>query len=132
MAGKLQPAMFGLFMQQMRLRPLRGLPIAFGWLTKRVAELTDDPQRAFGTLAGDPVKSPDNQNGELACMRVFQGALQRLLLLVAVFAAEPRALAHGRRVSSPYWTNTQPALPAGDPSRKAAEWAWWSAPWPSS
>jgi hypothetical protein len=27
--------MFGLFMQQMRLRPLRRLSIAFGWLTKR-------------------------------------------------------------------------------------------------
>jgi hypothetical protein len=27
--------MFGLFMQQMRLRPVRRLPIAFGWLTKR-------------------------------------------------------------------------------------------------
>ncbi len=35
LAGKLPPAMFGLFMQQMRLRPLRRLPIAFGWLTKR-------------------------------------------------------------------------------------------------
>jgi pimeloyl-ACP methyl ester carboxylesterase len=35
LAGKLSPAMFGLFMQQMRLRPLRRLPIAFGWLTKR-------------------------------------------------------------------------------------------------
>jgi pimeloyl-ACP methyl ester carboxylesterase len=34
-AGKLPPPMFGLFMQQMRLRPLRRLPIAFGWLTKR-------------------------------------------------------------------------------------------------
>ena len=33
--GKLPPALFGLFMQQMRLRPLRRLPIAFGWLTKR-------------------------------------------------------------------------------------------------
>ena len=33
--GKLPPAMFGLFMQQMRLRPLRRLPISFGWLTKR-------------------------------------------------------------------------------------------------
>jgi GNAT superfamily N-acetyltransferase len=29
------PALFGLFMQQMRLRPVRRLPIAFGWLTKR-------------------------------------------------------------------------------------------------
>jgi pimeloyl-ACP methyl ester carboxylesterase len=33
-AGRLPPTLFGLFMQQMRLRPLRRLPIAFGWLTK--------------------------------------------------------------------------------------------------
>ena len=35
LTGKLPPRMFGLFMQQMRLRTLRRLPIAFGWLTKR-------------------------------------------------------------------------------------------------
>jgi pimeloyl-ACP methyl ester carboxylesterase len=35
LTGKLPPGMFGLFMQQMRLRPVRRLPIAFGWLTKR-------------------------------------------------------------------------------------------------
>jgi pimeloyl-ACP methyl ester carboxylesterase len=35
LAGKLPPAMFGLFMQQMRLRAVRRLPIAFGWLTIR-------------------------------------------------------------------------------------------------
>jgi len=34
-SGRLPPGMFGLFMQQMRLRPVRRLPIAFGWLTKR-------------------------------------------------------------------------------------------------
>jgi pimeloyl-ACP methyl ester carboxylesterase len=34
-SGRLSPRMFGLFMQQMRLRPVRRLPIAFGWLTKR-------------------------------------------------------------------------------------------------
>jgi pimeloyl-ACP methyl ester carboxylesterase len=33
--GKLPPRLFGLFMQQMRLRPLRRLPLAFGWLTRR-------------------------------------------------------------------------------------------------
>ncbi|MEV7038188.1 alpha/beta hydrolase [Amycolatopsis sp. NPDC051061] len=33
--GKLSPGLFGAFMQQMRLRPVRRLPIAFGWLTKR-------------------------------------------------------------------------------------------------
>jgi pimeloyl-ACP methyl ester carboxylesterase len=35
LTGKLPPTMFGLFMAQMRLRPLRRLPLAFGWLTKR-------------------------------------------------------------------------------------------------
>jgi pimeloyl-ACP methyl ester carboxylesterase len=35
LAGKLAPGLFGVFMQQLRLRPVRRLPIAFGWLTKR-------------------------------------------------------------------------------------------------
>jgi pimeloyl-ACP methyl ester carboxylesterase len=35
LTGKLSPRFFGLFMQQMRLRLVRRLPIAFGWLTKR-------------------------------------------------------------------------------------------------
>jgi pimeloyl-ACP methyl ester carboxylesterase len=35
LSGKLPPALFGLFMRQMRVRMLRRLPIAFGWLTKR-------------------------------------------------------------------------------------------------
>jgi pimeloyl-ACP methyl ester carboxylesterase len=35
LTGKLSPGAFGLFMQQMRLKIVRRLPIAFGWLTKR-------------------------------------------------------------------------------------------------
>ncbi len=35
LAGKLPPTLFGLFMQQLRLRLVRRLPIAFGWLTRR-------------------------------------------------------------------------------------------------
>jgi pimeloyl-ACP methyl ester carboxylesterase len=35
LTGKLSPRVFGLFMQQMRLRAVRRLPIAFGWLTIR-------------------------------------------------------------------------------------------------
>jgi len=35
LTGKLSPGIFGLFMQQMRLRIVRRLPIAFGWLTMR-------------------------------------------------------------------------------------------------
>lgn len=34
-AGRLPAALFGIVMQQMRLRAARRLPIAFGWLTKR-------------------------------------------------------------------------------------------------
>ena len=34
LAGRLPPRLFGLFMQQMRLRPLRRLPLAFGRLTR--------------------------------------------------------------------------------------------------
>jgi len=34
-SGRLSPGLFGLFMQQMRLRLVRRLPIAFGWLTRR-------------------------------------------------------------------------------------------------
>jgi pimeloyl-ACP methyl ester carboxylesterase len=40
MTGKLPPALFGAFMQQMRLKPARRLPIAFGWLTKRGDEIS--------------------------------------------------------------------------------------------
>jgi pimeloyl-ACP methyl ester carboxylesterase len=40
LAGKLPHALFGLFMQQMRVRAVRRLPIAFGWLTKRGDEAT--------------------------------------------------------------------------------------------
>ncbi|MFI6953925.1 alpha/beta fold hydrolase [Nocardia sp. NPDC050408] len=35
LTGKLSPALFGLFMQQMRFRMLRHSSLAFGWLTKR-------------------------------------------------------------------------------------------------
>lgn len=35
LTGRLAPRLFGAFMQQLRLKPVRRLPIAFGWLTKR-------------------------------------------------------------------------------------------------
>jgi pimeloyl-ACP methyl ester carboxylesterase len=35
LTGRLSPRLFGIFMQQMRLRLVRRLPIAFGWLTRR-------------------------------------------------------------------------------------------------
>lgn len=35
LTGKLAPAVFGVFMQQMRFKPVRRLPFTLGWLTKR-------------------------------------------------------------------------------------------------
>jgi pimeloyl-ACP methyl ester carboxylesterase len=35
LSGKLPPALFGAFMQQLRVKPLRRMPFSFGWLTKR-------------------------------------------------------------------------------------------------
>ncbi|MFE2521454.1 alpha/beta fold hydrolase [Streptomyces mirabilis] len=35
LSGRLPPRLFGMFMQQLRLRPLRRMPVAFGWLTLR-------------------------------------------------------------------------------------------------
>jgi pimeloyl-ACP methyl ester carboxylesterase len=66
--GKLSPRMFGLFMQQMRLRMVRRLPIAFGWLTRRGDAVTArwmrpilkqpairrDAVRVLRTIAAEP------------------------------------------------------------------------------
>ncbi len=68
LTGKLSPAMFGLFMQQLRARPLRRLPIAFGWLTLRgdrsvarwiepvleQAEIRRDTVRVLRAIAAEP------------------------------------------------------------------------------
>ena len=68
LTGKLSPAMFGVFMQQMRLKMVRRLPIAFGWLTKRgdaatarwmrpvikQAEIRRDAVRTLRSVAADP------------------------------------------------------------------------------
>ncbi|WP_202866747.1 alpha/beta fold hydrolase [Kribbella voronezhensis] len=35
LVGKLSPGILGLFLQQLRMRAMRRLPITFGWLTKR-------------------------------------------------------------------------------------------------
>jgi pimeloyl-ACP methyl ester carboxylesterase len=66
LAGKLPPPLFGVFMAQLRLRFVRRLPIAFGWLTKRgdaatrrwlrplltQAEIRRDTVRVLRAIAG--------------------------------------------------------------------------------
>ena len=68
LTGRLSPAMFGLFMQQMRLKLVRRLPFAFGWLTKRgdaatarwmrpvmkQAEIRRDAVRVLRSVAAHP------------------------------------------------------------------------------
>jgi pimeloyl-ACP methyl ester carboxylesterase len=103
--GKLPPALFGLFMQQMRLRPLRRLPVAFGWLTMRGDAAT---ARWIRPVLEQPEIRRDT-------VRVLRGidAQRRLMLETAerlpgfdrpalvVWAGEDRVMppAHGHRLA---------------------------------
>jgi pimeloyl-ACP methyl ester carboxylesterase len=103
--GKLPPALFGLFLQQMRLRPLRRLPLAFGWLTKRGdvatarwmrralgrADIRRDAVRVLRAIAAEP--------------RLMLQAAERLgdfnRPALVVWASEDRVMPpdHGRRLA---------------------------------
>jgi len=106
LAGKLPPALFGLVMQQMRLRPLRRLPVAFGWLTRR-------GDAATARWIKPVLAQPDVRRDTARMLRaVF--ADKRLLLRAAeslpafdrpalvVWAAGDRVMPpeHGRRLAS--------------------------------
>ena len=56
LAGKLPPALFGLFFRQMRVRALRRLPFAFGRLTKRGDAATARWSRAVPAARRDAVR----------------------------------------------------------------------------
>jgi pimeloyl-ACP methyl ester carboxylesterase len=59
LTGKLPPALFGLFFQQMRMKAMRRMPIAFGWLTKRGDAATKRwlaPVLSDGTIRRDTVR----------------------------------------------------------------------------
>jgi pimeloyl-ACP methyl ester carboxylesterase len=105
LTGKLPPALFGLFMQQMRLKTVRRLPLAFGWLTKRgdavvkrwlrpiwrQPEIRRDTVRVLRTAAADPNLLTDAA-GKLA--RFERPAL-------VVWAQRDRVMPpeHGRRLA---------------------------------
>ena len=105
LAGKLPPAAFGAFMQQMRLRALRRLPLAFGWLTRRGDATT---ARWLEPVLG----RPDIRRDAVRVLRGM-GADRTLLLDVAerlpgfdrpalvVWASEDRVMPpeHGRRLA---------------------------------
>ncbi len=105
LTGKLPPRMFGLFMQQMRLRALRRLPIAFGWLTKR-------GDAATARWVKPVIKQPEIRRDAVKALRAA-AADTKLLLAAAehlphfkrpvrvVWASEDRVMPpeHGRRLA---------------------------------
>jgi pimeloyl-ACP methyl ester carboxylesterase len=105
LAGKLSPTLFGVFMQQMRLRPLRRLPIAFGWLTMRGDAFTArwmKPVLQQPEIRRDAVKvlravsaEPDLMLEAAECLPAFDRAA-----LVA-WARQDRVMPpdHGRRLA---------------------------------
>ncbi len=104
-AGRLSPGLFGLFMQQLRLKIARRLPVAFGWLTKRGDAAT---KRFLG-----PVLTQREIRRDAVRMLRAAGADRELLLRTAerlpgfdrpvlvVWAAEDRVMPpeHGRRLA---------------------------------
>ncbi|MFC1432081.1 alpha/beta fold hydrolase [Streptacidiphilus sp. N1-3] len=106
LSGKLPPRLFGLFMQQMRLRAMRRLPIAFGWLTKRgdaatarwlrpvlkQPEIRRDAVRLLRAAAADP-------DLLIAAAERLTGFKQPALV---VWAAGDRVMPpeHGRRLAA--------------------------------
>jgi pimeloyl-ACP methyl ester carboxylesterase len=107
-AGKLPPRLFGLFMQQMRLRPVRRLPIAFGWLTKRGDALVRGWLRPVLTQAGirrDTVRVLRAARAE-AAGGLLAGVAERLPEFkhpaLVVWASEDRVMPpeHGARLAA--------------------------------
>lgn len=105
MVSKLSPGLLGVFMQQLRLKAVRRLPITFGWLTKR------------GDVAAARWMRPLLRQPEIRrdAVRVLRGAFADRSLLVkaaerlpsfdrpalVVWAAEDRVMppSHGRRLA---------------------------------
>ena len=108
LAGRLSPRLFGLFMQQMRLRPLRRLPLAFGWLTKRgdattagwIAPVLHQPEirrDAVRVLRANRAHPRVMADAAAALAEVDHPAL-------VVWAGEDRVMPreHGRRLANAY------------------------------
>jgi pimeloyl-ACP methyl ester carboxylesterase len=105
LVGKLSPRLFGLFMQQLRLRPLRRLPFAFGWLTLRGDAATArwiKPVLMHREIRRDTVRV---LRGIAAQRKLMLDAAERLPSFerpaLVVWATEDRVMppAHGRRLA---------------------------------
>jgi pimeloyl-ACP methyl ester carboxylesterase len=105
-SGKLSPRLFGLFMQQMRLKAVRRLPIAFGWLTKRGDATTAEwvrPLLADAAIRRDTVRmlrAAGADPGFLLEPAERLPAFDRPVLVV--WASEDRVMPpeHGKRLAA--------------------------------
>jgi pimeloyl-ACP methyl ester carboxylesterase len=105
LVSKLSPGLLGVFMQQLRLKAVRRLPITFGWLTKR-------GDAAAARWMGPLLRQPEIRRD---AVRVLRGAFADRQLLVkaaerlpsfdrpalVVWAGEDRVMPveHGRRLA---------------------------------
>jgi pimeloyl-ACP methyl ester carboxylesterase len=105
LAGRLAPSLFGLFMQQMRVRAVRRLPIAFGWLTMRGDAAT---ARWMKPVLTEPAIRRDTVRmlrAAAADTRFLQAAAERLpdfsRPALVVWASRDRVMPpeHGRRLA---------------------------------
>ncbi|MEV6943171.1 alpha/beta hydrolase [Streptomyces sp. NPDC051172] len=107
LTGRLSPRLFGLFMQQMRVRAVRRLPIAFGWLTKRGDAATARWMRPVlrqPAIRRDAVRLLRGANR--GTRRLLEATAERLPLFdrpaLVVWAREDRVMPpeHGRRLAA--------------------------------
>ena len=105
LSGRLPAPLFGLFVQQLRLKPMRRTPIAFGWLTKRgdatVARWLRPvlTQRAIRRDAMRALRALGADRGVLAENAAGLATFDRPALVV--WATEDRVMPpeHGRRLA---------------------------------
>jgi pimeloyl-ACP methyl ester carboxylesterase len=106
LSGRLPPALFGLFMQQLRLRAVRRLPLAFGWLTKRGDAATRRWTQALlarGENRRALVRTLRSVSAEPRLLEEVAERLPRFERPVLVaWASEDRVMPveHGRRLAS--------------------------------
>ncbi|WP_241094396.1 alpha/beta fold hydrolase [Actinacidiphila bryophytorum] len=106
LTGKLPPALFGLVMQQMRVMPVRRLPIAFGWLTTRGDAVSARWMRPILTQAGVRRDAVKVLRGIAADRRVLETAAESLAGFDrparVVWAEDDRVMPpdHGRRLAA--------------------------------
>ncbi|MFB9684932.1 alpha/beta fold hydrolase [Amycolatopsis plumensis] len=106
LAGKLPPRLFGVFVQQLRLRAVRRLPIAFGWLTKRGDAATARWLRPLLSQAGVRRDTVRVLRAAAATPDILREAAERLpgfdRPALVVWATEDRVmpLEHGRRLAA--------------------------------